>query len=67
VFDVRTFQSEVSGACFVERDIIVSTGQSDSSITWADTFRGPGRIAVDPTADRFAYSDGARVVVIEKN
>jgi hypothetical protein len=40
-------------------------GHSDSAITWADTFRGPGRIAVDPNADRFAYTDGDRVVVIQ--
>lgn len=41
------------------------TGESESSITWADTLRGPGRIAVDGSADRFAYTDGERVVIIE--
>ena len=38
------------------------TGRSDSSITWANTFTGPARIAVDHAHNRFAYTDDDRVV-----
>lgn len=41
------------------------TGRSISSITGPDAFCGPGRIAVDPTAPRFAYTDSDRVVVVD--
>lgn len=40
------------------------TGESTSAITGADTFRGPGRVAVDPASRRFAYTDGEQVVVV---
>ncbi len=42
------------------------TGESWSAITWADTLRGPGRIAVDPNVSRFAYTDGSRVVIVSE-
>lgn len=44
----------------------LTTGESWSSITWSDTFRGPGRIAVQAGARRFAHTDGARVVVVSE-
>lgn len=44
----------------------LDTGHIDSAITWSDTFRGTGRVAVAPAGDRFAFTDGERVVVISQ-
>lgn len=43
----------------------LNTGDSSSAITWSNTFRGPGRVAVAPSGERFAFTDGKRVVMIK--
>lgn len=41
------------------------TGESTSSITWSNTFRGPARVAIDPISGRLAHTDGERVRILE--
>lgn len=43
----------------------LDTGTGGSAITWSNTFRGPGRVAVEPSGRRFAFTDAQRVVVID--
>jgi hypothetical protein len=32
---------------------------------WGNVFSGPVRVAVDPGGDRFAVTDGNRIVVVQ--
>jgi hypothetical protein len=43
----------------------LDTGEADSSIVWGNVFSGPARVAIDPGGDRFAVTDGNRIVVVQ--
>jgi len=42
----------------------LGTGEADSSIVWGNGFSRPARVAIYPVGDRFAVTDGSRIVVV---